>query len=159
MCLIAYPQVPYKGDVLTSQALEDQVNEWVSRGTIEPTAGDAIKRVSKKSQWRDLSDQYFVLLGAGSAMGPLQLLLDLGANIVAIDLDRPRIWKRLLELAEQSCGTLTFPLRSGKAQSSLETREELCEAAGANLLTETPEILNWYDFRVPARTASFVWLR
>jgi hypothetical protein len=34
--------------------------------------------VIKTKQWLDLSDQYVVLLGAGSAMGPLLVLLALG---------------------------------------------------------------------------------
>ncbi|CAM9418525.1 unnamed protein product [Ectocarpus fasciculatus] len=136
-------QVPYKDEILTGKALEDQVDKWVSYGTIEPSAGAAIKDVSQKGEWRDLSDRYFVLLGAGSAMGPLKLLLELGANIVAIDLDRPAIWQRLLGLAEDSCGTMIFPLKEGKPQASLSSREELCAAAGANLLAHTPEILNW----------------
>lgn len=135
--------MPYKDQILTGKALENQVDEWVSYGTIEPSAGEAIKDVSKKGKWRDLSDRYFVLLGAGSAMGPLKLLLDLGANIVAIDLDRPGIWQRLLSLAENSCGTMTFPLKMGQPQSALPTREALCAAAGSNLLAHTPEILNW----------------
>lgn len=138
-------QVPYKDKILTGKALEDQVEKWVSYGTIEPSAGAAIKDVSQNGEWRDLSDKYFVLLGAGSAMGPLKLLLELGANIVAIDLDRPGIWQRLLDLAENSCGTITFPLKEGKPQASLSTRQELCAAAGANLLAHTPEILNWCD--------------
>ena len=141
------PQVPYKDKILTGKALEDQVDKWVSYGTIEPSAGAAIKDVSQNREWRDLSDRYFVLLGAGSAMGPLKLLLELGANIVAIDLDRPGIWQRLLDLTENSCGTITFPLKEGKPQASLSTRQELCAAAGANLLAHTPEILNWCDGR------------
>eukprot|EP00752_Nemacystus_decipiens_P001371 g1359.t2 len=136
-------EVPYKDKILKGKALEDQVDKWVSYGTIEPSVGAAIKEVSQKGEWRDLSDRYFVLLGAGSAMGPLKLLLELGANIVAIDLDRPGIWQRLLDLAENSCGTITFPLKEGKPQASLSTREELCAAAGSNLLAHTPEILNW----------------
>lgn len=36
----------------------------------------------------DLSGNYFVLLGAGAAMGPLITLLSLGANIIAIDIVR-----------------------------------------------------------------------
>lgn len=135
--------MPYKGKVLSGKDLEAQVDKWVSYGTIEPSAGEAIKDASKNEQWRDLSEEYFVLLGAGSAMGPLKLLLDLGANIVAIDLDRPKIWERLLSLAENSCGTMTFPLKAGKQQSSLNSKEELCAAAGSNLLTQTPEILTW----------------
>lgn len=136
-------QVPYKGDILTGQKLLDQVDKWVSYGTIEPSAGEAIKDASMNAGWRDLSDKYFVLLGAGSAMGPLKLLLDLGANIVAIDLDRPGIWQRLLTLAENSCGTMIFPLKEGHPQSSLESKEDLYANAGANLLAHTPEILNW----------------
>lgn len=138
-----HQQVPYKGKILTGAALQDQVDKWVSYGTIEPSAGEAIKDASQNGKWRDLSDRYFVLLGAGSAMGPLKLLLELGANIVAIDLDRPQIWQRLLDLAENSCGTMTFPLKEGTPQSSLPTREALCAAAGSNLLAHTPEILNW----------------
>jgi hypothetical protein len=38
--------------------------------------------------------QYFVLLGATSAMGPFNLLTQLGAHIIAVDLDRAPIWKR-----------------------------------------------------------------
>lgn len=68
-------KVPYKGEILTGKALEDQVDKWVSYGTIEPSAGKAIKDVSQKGEWRDLSDHYFVLLGAGSAMGPLKVHL------------------------------------------------------------------------------------
>ena len=147
--------MPYKDKILTGKALEDQVDEWVSYGTIEPSAGAAIKDVSQKGEWRDLSDHYFVLLGAGSAMGPLKLLLELGANIVAIDLDRPGIWQRLLDLAENSCGTITFPLKEGKPQASLSTREELCAAAGANLLAHTPEILNWCEM---VGKGEWVWL-
>lgn len=135
--------MPYKGEILTGKALEDQVDKWVSYGTIEPSAGAAIKDVSQKGEWRDLSDRYFVLLGAASAMGPLRLLLELGANVVAIDLDRPNVWKMLFDLAENSCGAMIFPLKEGKSQASLTTREELCAAAGGNLLTQTPEILNW----------------
>lgn len=136
-------QVPYKDRMLVGKELEDQVDKWVSYGTIEPSAGAAIKGVAKNGKWRDLSNRYFVLLGAGSAMGPLKLLLELGATIVAIDLDRPRIWKRLLNLAENSCGKIIFPLKSHKPQDMIANRDDLCAAAGANLLEHTPEILNW----------------
>ena len=35
----------------------------------------------------------------------------LGANVIAIDLDRAPIWERLIGIARKSCGTLTFPLK------------------------------------------------
>ncbi|CAM9178282.1 unnamed protein product, partial [Choristocarpus tenellus] len=142
-------KVPYKGKILEGAELVAQVDKWVAYGTIEPTAGEAIKDVAKKGAWRDLSDKYFVLLGAGSAMGPLKLLLELGANIIAIDLDRPPIWDRLLKIAEASCGTITFPLK--ESQSSLPDREALCAAAGSNLLGQTPEILNWLKTVSPGK--------
>lgn len=93
----------------------------------------------------DLSDSYFVLLGAGSAMGPFPLLMALGANIIAIDLDRPGIWKRLISVAKNSPGTITFPT---KVDTKGMTDDEIAEVAGCNLFTETPEIRNvgWHEF-------------
>jgi hypothetical protein len=73
-------------------------------------------------------------------MGPLKMLLDLGANIIAIDLDRPQIWSRLLSQASGSCGTMTFPTKKDCRNSNMD---EMCQFAGCNLLTQTPEILNW----------------
>ncbi len=42
-------------------------------------------------EWTDLSGKHFVLLGATSAMGPFLLLKELGANIIAVDIDRPAV--------------------------------------------------------------------
>lgn len=63
----------------------------------------------------------------------------LGANVIAIDLDRPGIWKRLISVAKSSPGTLTFPMKT--EQKGL-TDDEIAEKAGCNLFTETPEIRN-----------------
>lgn len=134
-------EVPYKGKILKGQALKDQVKAWVDYGTIEPSAGEAIIGCVDNPSWVDLSDRYFVLLGAGSAMGPLHVLLALGANVIAVDLDRPFIWKRLIGLAKNSTGTMTFPLK--KDQSSLKTDDDLYENAGCNLFTHTPLIRDW----------------
>jgi len=133
-------EVPYKGSKLKGEALRAQLQRWVEVGTIEPTARDAIQMVADHPGMLDLSGHYFVLLGAGSAMGPLLLLLSLGANIIAIDLDREGIWKRLIGLARDSCGTLTFPV--AKSPEGL-TDAELAKVSGSNLFTQTPEIRNW----------------
>jgi hypothetical protein len=134
-------EVPYKGKTLSGQALKDQVRKWVDYGTIEPSAGDAIVDVIDNPGYLDLSDRYFVLLGAGSAMGPFLVLMALGANVVAIDLDRPNIWKRLIEIAKKSSGSITFPMKV--TQDSCSSDDEIYASAGSNLFTQTPLIRDW----------------
>jgi len=142
--------VPYKGKQLKGDSLIQQLNKWAEYGTIEPSAAEAITAVVKNSKWVDLSDKYFVLLGAGSAMGPFLVLMALGANIIAVDLDRAPIWKRLLTIAEASPGTITFPLK--KPQKDIKSPEELYEQAGSNLITQAPEISNWLQSVNPDKT-------
>lgn len=149
--------VPYKGQTLTGDALQTQLDKWVRLGVIELSAGAQISQVARSAPWLDLSDRYFVLLGAGAAMGPFQLLLNHGANVIAVDLDRPEIWERLITAARNSCGSITFPLKEGTAQEKCSTApgavgadgkksygaDSLYSKAGCNLFTQTPEIKNW----------------
>ena len=134
-------EVPYKGQTLSGQALKDQVQKWVDYGTIEPSAGEAIVNCVDNPAWLDLSNRYFVLLGAGSAMGPFLVLMALGANVIAVDLDRSGIWERLIGIAKKSCGTLTFPMKV--EQVKCDSDEALYEASGCNLFTQTPLIRDW----------------
>lgn len=134
-------EVPYKGKILKGEELKAQVRKWVDYGTIEPSAGEAIIGCVDNPKWCELSDKYFVLLGAGSAMGPLHVLLALGANVIAVDLDRPNIWQRLIELTKKSTGSITFPLKQD--QKSFKTDDELYANAGCNLFTHTPMIRDW----------------
>jgi hypothetical protein len=134
-------EIPYKGKTLKGAELKAQVKKWVDYGTIEPSAGQAIIGCVDNPKWCELSDRYFVLLGAGSAMGPLHVLLALGANVIAIDLDRAPIWKRLIELTKKSTGSITFPLK--QKQDLLKTDDALYENAGCNLFTHTPMIRDW----------------
>ena len=83
-------------------------------------------------------------------MGPFKQLLDLGATVIAIDLDRPEIQRRLIEAARSSAGTLILPVKreqvSGDdfyADVSGMSDDALCSAAGANLLEDTPEIADF----------------
>ena len=126
--------------MLTGHALSCQIDNWVTKGVIEMSAGQAMQNVVENEEWTDLSDQTFVLFGAGSAMGPYPLLMALGANVIALDLDRPGIWQRLFKIAKESPGTLTFPMRE-KVPNNDEAK--MAEVAGCNLLTATPEIRNW----------------
>eukprot|EP01134_Creolimax_fragrantissima_P000935 CFRG0935T1 len=134
-------EIPYNGHLLKGMALCDQVDIWVKEGVIEPSTGVYIKAAATNDEWLDLSDKYFVLLGAGSAMGPFVTLTKLNANIIAIDLDRPDIWERLINTVKKSSATITFPLN--KPQKKCTTDAELFASAGCNLFTQTPEIKNW----------------
>jgi hypothetical protein len=143
-------EVPYKGTKLSGQSLKDQVDKWVSYGTIEASAGEAIKNCVDKPGYLDLSDRYFVLLGAGSAMGPFLVLMALGANVIAVDLDRAGIWKRLVSIAKGSSGSITFPMKV--EQSSCKTDDEFYAACGCNLFTETPRIRDWVMDLYPGKS-------
>jgi hypothetical protein len=134
-------EVPYKGEILSGQKLKDQIAKWVDYGTIEPSAGEAMTKCVDNPGWLDLSDKYFVLLGAGSAMGPFLVLMALGANVVAIDLDRSGIWKRLISIAKSSSGSITFPMKV--PQEDCKDEDAMYEAAGCNLFTQTPQIRDW----------------
>lgn len=135
-------EIPYKGGTLSGQALKDQVKAWVDYGTIEPSAGKAIIKCVDHPEWlNEIKNRYFVLLGAGSAMGPLLVLMALGANVIAIDLDRPNIWKRLIGIARESSGSITFPMKADP--KTCKTDEALFAAAGCNLFTHTPMIRDW----------------
>ena len=135
-------QIPYKGGILEGEVLKAKIQQWVDYGTIEPSCGAALLECQSHGEWLEkVRDQYFVLLGAGSAMGPLLVLLALGANIVAVDLDRPGIWKRLISLTKDSPGTLTFPVKTDP--KNLGSEDELYAAAGCNLFTHTPMIRDW----------------
>ncbi|CAD7969094.1 unnamed protein product [Amoebophrya sp. A25] len=131
-------QVPYKGGVLSGAPLVSQIETWVRRGVIELSTGQALINVVQNESWSDLTDQTVVLVGAGSAMGPFPLLMAMGCNVVALDLPRKGIWDRLISIAKDSPGTITFPMSRASTKES-----EFAELAGCDLLAQTPEIRNW----------------
>jgi len=63
-------------------------------------------------------------------------LLRWGARVAAVDLPRPDIWERVMRGARASAGTLLMPTDSAGGG-------ELAAIAGADLLTEVPEIADW----------------
>jgi hypothetical protein len=143
-------QIPYKGGYLSGDAARKQCEDWAKTGVIEYDTAQAITKVLDRPDWYDLSDCVFVLLGAGSAMGPFELLLELGANIICIDLEgkfSPRAkanWQRLIRLARESRGTITIPIPKGSdPKKGDDFDENLAQVAGCNLLTQTPEIALW----------------
>lgn len=134
-------------DVLSNADLLTQIDKWAQYGTIEPDCAAQIKAVVlNQNKWLDLSDKYFVLLGATSAMGPLEILLKYGANIIAVDIDRGMVWKTLITKVRNSSGTIYFPIQTAKAAGKKQadmTDEELFKCSGANLFEQTPELCTW----------------
>lgn len=134
-------QIPYRGELLSGDTLRRQLDDWHGRGIMEPSAVTALQRLLDRPQWLDLRDLQFVLLGAAAEIGPVEALSQLGATVVAVDLDRPAIWQRLLTVGRRGAGRMLFPLR-GPQDPAADDRT-LAEAAGCDLLTEAPEIRTW----------------
>lgn len=146
------------GDDLSGEDLRKQVNQWVAYGTIETDAANAICELIDESGHCNLSDLTFVLLGATSAMGPLHTLLKHGATIVAVDINRPGTWQRLLGAVKDSNGRIIFPVaknddaKNDEIQTLLRRDREvelddwissIAQYAGCNLLAHAPEISRW----------------
>lgn len=141
-----------RNDKISGMVLKAQLKTWVDYGVIEPDTGAALSAVADHPEWLDLSSHYFVLLGAGSAMGPLPLLLAMGANVFAVDIHIPRTWERLIKMARESSGDFAFPVRSSKLAGRNPkdlSDSELAAIAGADLLNDTPELGTWLTGSVP----------
>lgn len=149
--------VPYRGTNLRGNTLAQQVSDWLDRNIIETSHAAALLDMIANQAWQDLSDQYFVLLGAGSEVGPLEYLLGQGANVIAIDLDCAANWQRLIKIARESSGTLYIPTR--KQTDTSWSDDEIAKVSGANLLTATPEIADWLStFDMPLTIGSYAYL-
>lgn len=130
--------VSYRGAQLRGDSLLRQLDTWVGAGTVEPSFAAALGRVVAEPAWLDLRDQGFAVLGAGAELAPLAPLLAWGANVLAVDLPDRRVWERLLTTAAAGAGILELPLRPGESGAG-----DLAAAAGADLLTETPQLARW----------------
>ncbi len=130
--------LPYKGEHLQGQAIRDVLARWEADGIAEPGHVQAINRVLDNPQWFDLSDQYLVLLGAGSEAGPLGWLAQWRANVVAVDLPGSTTWKRIASHFKAGNGRLIAPVAPEH-----HNRSDWIRHAGANLLTDAPEIAAW----------------
>ena len=144
--------VPYKGTDLTGSALKAQLSKWANYGTIEPDAAASISKIVDAGEV-NLTGQHFVIIGAGSAMGPYTKLLEHGATVLAIDIpgawgEGPKkMWERLISTARKSSGKLYFPL--SKPQSQCATDLDLFAAAGCNLTEQPAKILAWINSVAP----------
>jgi hypothetical protein len=132
--------VPYNGKEYRGDDLVQLANDFSKSGQAEPSFSTSIHEIINDSTiLKDgLTDHVFVLMGATSEMGPLTTLLDLGASVIALARPAskrdPEKWIRLLKKAENSPGKMIYPTRSKDASIA---------GAGADALTDTPEIINW----------------
>jgi hypothetical protein len=127
--------LPYQGRELRGHEARAVIDRWLVNGICEPGHAQALHRVLDHPEWFDLSDRTIVLLGAGSEAGPLDWLAKWRARIVAVDLPRPAVWQRIASRMHNGNATLVVPVRMGQPLSF--------DRAGADLLTDTPEIAAW----------------
>lgn len=137
------PKPPGK-NVEGTAGLQRLCGSWIAKGVVEKDACDAIMWTAHYVEKQgSLKNCYFVLIGAGSAMGPCLKLLELGANVIAVDIPgswgrASKMWERLIAAARNSAGTLTIPVKSASCSD-----DELTTQAGCDLLNEPKEIADW----------------
>ncbi|MBZ4418462.1 hypothetical protein [Myxococcus sp. RHSTA-1-4] len=134
-------EVPYRGQTLSGDTLLRQLDQWERAGVMEPSHAEALRQVQRNPEWLDLSDRTLVLLGAASEAGPYPWLMRWRANVAAVDLRRPRVWQRLVELAATGNGRLLAPVATTAPAG--DGPEHVRAEAGADLLTQAPEIAAW----------------
>ena len=127
--------LPYRGERLRGGDLARRLDAWVAAGIIEPSCADAVREVAAHPEWLSMPGRTVAVLGAGSEVGPLPVLLRWGATVAGIDLPQPRIWMRVLATAKSSAGTLLVPVAA--------TTGEPTATAGADLTNEVPDIADW----------------
>ena len=146
--------LPYEGKRLFGDDLRRQVDRWVLDGITEPSFAEAIHTLMDNPDWLDLRDVDIALLGAGAEMAPTRSLLRWGARVHAVDLPRPDAWRRLIEIARNTAGSLRVPVRRGDQGNAPivtggvvhpDDDTAIAEVAGADLLADTPHIRTWLD--------------
>jgi len=144
--------IPYQGHRLFGDDLRRQIDDWVERDIAEPSFADALNLVLDNPDWLDLRDVDIALMGAGAEMAPTRSLLRWGARVHAIDLPRPSIWERLVSITRSTPGTLRIPVPLGPegippfvvgGDVHPDDDPTICAAAGANLISDAPEIRTW----------------
>jgi hypothetical protein len=136
--------IPYHGRMLTGADLRHQLDVWVADGVVEPSFAHALELLIAHPEWLDLTGEQVAVLGAGAEMGPTSCLLDWGATVWAVDLPRPELWRRVIADAEHRAGRLHVPVpNAGGLDRSQLAGSALAAVAGADLLTQAPEVRTW----------------
>jgi hypothetical protein len=137
--------LPYRRRHLAGSDIRAQLSRWTEAGIAEPSFESAMANVLAAPEWLDLRGVHIVLLGAGAELGPLAQLLQWGADVWAVDLPRPAVWQRLISAALDSPGTLHVPVPAGVPLPEPDDFDGLAEIAGANIITQAPQIRRWLD--------------
>lgn len=133
--------LPYKDERLRGADLDRRLDAWVAAGVVEPSCADAVRMVAAHPEWLSLPGRTVAVLGAGSEIGPLPVLLRWGATVAGIDLPQPRLWDRVLRTARDSAGTLLVPAGAGDGAAGPDVG--IAENAGLDLTSEVPEVADW----------------
>lgn len=135
--------IPYHGRGLSGPDLRHQLDVWVADGIVEPSFAEALTWVMNHPEMLDLTGIDFAVLGAGAEMGPASCLLDWGATVWAVDLPRPELWRRIIADAEDRAGRLHVPVPGSSPDRTQLTGSALAAVAGADVLTQAPEVRTW----------------
>ncbi len=135
--------LPYRGERLRGDALLSRLDTWVAEGVIEPSCADAVRTVAAHPGWLRLPGRTVVVLGAGAEVGPLPALLNWGAQVIGVDVPRPAIWERVLDMARRSGGTLLVPVAAETGELPGTGDEVLAQRAGLDLTGDVPAAADW----------------
>jgi len=156
--------LPYRGERLRGGDLARRLDAWVDAGIIEPSCADAVRAVADHPEWLSLPGRTVAVLGAGSEIGPLPVLLRWGATVAGIDLPEPPIWERVLRAARSGAGTLLVPvarLADGEADggpADQQAADVTANGAGADVSSEVPEVADWLaGLRGPLVLGNYVY--
>ncbi len=117
-----------KADIL------ETASKWVELGIAEPSVVDALDFLlaDGTDEFLPLSSECFIVLGAGSQMGPARTLLTLGATVVAVELEQAtKVWAELEDFARSSAGKLIYPRRVSTGKR------------GADVIADMPQLADW----------------
>lgn len=132
-------EIPFRGQALRGDTLARQLDDWSTRGIIEPSHAQMLRWVDANPDACDLSDQRIALLGARAEMGPLTSLARWRAQIVAVDLPKPAIWRDIVARLVSGNATLLAPLRAGQGDDA----DTIVAHAGADLLCDLADLVAW----------------
>lgn len=176
----AAPTSASTSDVFEGAAAATLARRWADAGAVEPDvplALDALHANAARWTAADLEDVVFVLLGGTSELCPARPLLARGASVAVVARGSDRL-RAIAEYAAASPGgTLYLPLArapegedADDGTANDETRDVLndddfdaspppgstlsdavASLAGANLITQTPEIRTWLASLAPGK--------